>query len=130
LLAVVIIILTGFVEEAAKLKFDVIAPSAILYWVFLKGLYLLLGIVIEGQRVISFFKRRALKLNWILLGLFILLAFISFSPADLSIVFGFLVWSKPLFLPEVNTALNILAGIFLVRSFVDGSNDPKRYMRL
>lgn len=104
LLAVVIIILTGFIEEAAKLKFDVIAPSAILYWVFLKGLYLLLGIVIEGQRVISFFKHRALKLNWILVGLFILLAFISFSPADLSIVFGFLVWSKPLFLPEVNTA--------------------------
>lgn len=122
-LAVIIIYLTGFVHEAATLTFEIMAPAWILYWVFLKGLYLLLGVVIEGNRVIALFKHRLFKVNWILLGLFLVLVTLSFLPADLTIVFG----PHPLLHPfsriEVVTALNILAGIFLVRALVDLNSD-------
>ncbi|WP_274366272.1 hypothetical protein [Paenibacillus thermotolerans] len=123
LLALVIIYLTGFVHEIAKLKFEIMAPSWMLYWVLLKGLYLLLGVVIEGNSVIVLFKHRLIKMNWILLGIFLILLTLSFFPADLTIVFGPHPLLNAFSRIEVVTALNILAGIFLVRSFVDLNND-------
>jgi hypothetical protein len=92
--------------------------KAIYFELLLKVLYLLLGVVIEGKRIVKITKKKSFKINWSTLVSSLILIVISSLSGLYVLWFGWgpLMEHNPLLHTEINSILTVLAGILLVRS--------------
>jgi hypothetical protein len=119
LLGIVIILTIGVITSETERLFKMMYPTAIYYWFLIKLLYLLFGMVIEGNKIAFILNNRIFKINWLLFSLTLILIGLSLSSPWLIPWFGlgFPFRFNPFLVSEINAALTVFAGILLVRSF-------------
>jgi hypothetical protein len=117
-LGVILFLLIGLIYPTLESYANAMDSKAINFVFLLKVLYLLVGVVIELERIVELGKTRTFKLNYFGLTLSIILISISSFFPYFVLWFGFgpLNGYNPFLKSEVNSVLMVISGILLVRS--------------